>query len=184
MRQQLSDGNHPGVIEAREGRCLLVMWYGERGPLSSLDQLNAEMRPGESTVESQLSLQKVAGTVSPVSSVCLLSALCLSCSLSVFDGSSRPVRVEKHTAEEGVVTSCLCLVFDSSTHGECLTVSQVARTTAQEVVVCLAKIRQKMFSRKRTWIIRACDRGDLFFQCKQEALRETSDHRAFVEVHT
>ena len=46
-------------------------------------------------------------------------------------------------------------------------VFQVARTTAQEVVVCLAKIRQKMFSRTRTWIIRACDRGDLFFNANK-----------------
>ena len=72
------------------------MWCRERGSLSSLDQPNAGMRPSESTVESQLSLQKVAGTVSPVSSVCLQSALCLSCSLSAFDGSSRSVSGQTH----------------------------------------------------------------------------------------
>ena len=36
-----------------------------------LDQPNVGTRLAELTVESQLSLQKVAGTVSPVSSVCL-----------------------------------------------------------------------------------------------------------------
>ena len=53
-----------------------------------LDQSNVGAQFTELTVESQLSLQKVAGTVSPVSSVFLLSALCLCCTLSVFRGSS------------------------------------------------------------------------------------------------
>ena len=86
MRQQLFDGNHPCVLNlAREieespssiSSCATMSHTMASSrdvvcrarPSSSLDQPNAGMRPSESTVESQLSLQKVAGTVSPVSSL-------------------------------------------------------------------------------------------------------------------
>ena len=53
--------------------------------------------------------------VSPVSSVCLLSALCLCCTFSVFGGSSCPVSGKAHIGYKVFVTSCFCLVFDSLT---------------------------------------------------------------------
>ena len=67
-----------------------------------LDQPNVGTRFAELTVESQLSLQKVAVTVSPVSSVCLKSALCLCCTFSVFGGSSCPVSGKAHIGYKAV----------------------------------------------------------------------------------
>ena len=89
------------------------MWCRERGSLSSLDQPNAEMRPSESTVVSQVSLQKVAGTGSPVCLplVCAVPVLWTFrfCWLKSFSQWKNTHWVE------GVVTSRLCLVCDSST---------------------------------------------------------------------
>ena len=62
-----------------------------------LHQPNVGARFTELTVESQLRQQKLAGTVSPVSSVCLQSALCLCCTFSVCGGSSCPVSGKTHT---------------------------------------------------------------------------------------
>ena len=70
-----------------------VLW---RARLSPLSLLISRMDKRESTVESQLSQKKVAGTVSPVSFVYLQSALCLCCTLSVCVGASRPVSGKIH----------------------------------------------------------------------------------------
>ena len=85
--------------------------------LQRLRPSSACRHPRSFTVCTSCSMAAVSGAtaVSPVSSVCIQSALCLCCALSVFDGSSRPVSGKNTHKEEGVVTSCLCLVFDSST---------------------------------------------------------------------
>ena len=90
--------------------------YGELGLFSPfLDQRNVGTRFTELTVESQLSLQKVGGD-------CFSRFLCLPlvCAVSVLHilclwWLNLSSKWKSTHWVQGFVTSCFCLVFDSST---------------------------------------------------------------------